>query len=590
MIRGRGIGAKERLFLSYLVLITATVAAIAVGVGLSLRHQLERMTLRDLRRDLVLVRGMLGGTLPPAAAADAAADRLSALSGRRVTLIAPDGRVIGDSDVESARLPTLENHLDRAEIQAAREGRIGYARRNSASVGAPHLYLAAPLRRGGVLRIAVPLREVDAAIWALRRNTLTVGAVALLFAAVFSWTFSRAFTRPLREVRTVARALADGDLSQRVMYSRHDELGELGGILNKLAGELQQRLAQLEAERAEMQTLIDGMAEGVLALAEDGTVRRANPAARRIFSLAPGRTDLAPQAVARRPAFLSLVQRALAGGSVAATELQHDGRHLLATGQPLAAGGAVLVFLDVSELRRLEDARRDFVANASHELKTPLTAIRGYSETLLDDDLPPALRHQFAATVQVNAERLQRIVDDLLDLSRIESGGWRVRPELLPLAEVAWSNWEPLADSARVAGIDFATHLDDQALRVYADPSALRQIFTNLFSNAVRYSGKGGSVVVRARRDGSAVVVEVADTGHGIPAAHLPRIFERFYRVDPSRARAEGGTGLGLAIVRHLVERHGGRVDASSELGRGTVIRFTLPDPAVPVEGAVTRS
>ncbi|HEU0078008.1 MAG TPA: ATP-binding protein, partial [Longimicrobiaceae bacterium] len=253
--------------------------------------------------------------------------------------------------------------------------------------------------------------------------------------------------------------------------------------------------------------------------------------------------------------------------------------------QPLAAGGAVLVFLDVTELRRLEDVRRDFVANASHELKTPLTAIRGYSETLLDENLPPELRRRFAEVVKENADRLQRIVDDLLDLSRIESGGWRAEPEEVAVAEAAEEAWAALEEDASARGVAFEVRIAPGCDHVRADPSALRQVFTNLLHNALRHTPAGGEVTVSAdcaapapdAPPGRWLRIEVADTGSGIPAVHLPRIFERFYRVDNARARAEGGTGLGLAIVRHLVESHGGTVEAESELGRGTVVRFTLP-------------
>ncbi|HEU0052607.1 MAG TPA: ATP-binding protein, partial [Longimicrobium sp.] len=269
-----------------------------------------------------------------------------------------------------------------------------------------------------------------------------------------------------------------------------------------------------------------------------------------------------------------------------------DGRQLLATAQPLPTGGAVMVFLDVSELRRLEDVRRDFVANASHELKTPLTAIRGYSETLLDPTLPEALRAQFAETVKANADRLQRIVDDLLDLSRIESGGWRVQPEIVSVCEIARDAWGAFERKAREKRARFIANLAPECEFVFADPSALRQILSNLFSNALRYIPEEGTIEVSARevpppanrivRTGDVrpwVEVAVRDTGAGIPSSHLPRIFERFYRVDAARSREEGGTGLGLAIVKHLVEGHGGTIEAESQLGRGTTIRFILPTP-----------
>ncbi|HEX7240773.1 MAG TPA: ATP-binding protein, partial [Longimicrobiaceae bacterium] len=438
---------------------------------------------------------------------------------------------------------------------------------------------------GGVVRLAVPLRETARAVSRVQRGIFGVGIAAMAFAGLLSFAFSFAVTRPLRHVVAVARDLARGDLSRRVQAPYRDEIGELGTVLDSLAAQLQRRLGQLEGERAEMQALIDSMAEGVLALGADGTVRRANPAARRMFGLDRDPRGLTPSEIARRPGFLRVVERALAGEQVSPAELVHDGRHFLSTAQPLAGGGAVLVFLDVSALRRLEDVRRDFVANASHELKTPLTAIRGYSETLLDENLPPELRRRFAEVVKGNADRLQRIVDDLLDLSRIESGGWRAEPETVEVEEAAGEAWSTLEREAEEKGVGFAVEVSPGCGHVHADPSALRQVFTNLFHNALRHTGPGGEITVAARcapppREGAAgrwVQVEVRDTGSGIPAVHLPRIFERFYRVDTGRSRAEGGTGLGLAIVRHLVESHGGQVEAESELGRGTAVRFTLP-------------
>ncbi len=575
--------ADLRLFLSYLALIGVTVVALTIGVGLTLRRHLVEMVADDLRHELMLAIALHGQAagLPP----DGLADRLGAVSGRRVTLVGAGGRVVGNSDVPASEVPMLEDHSDRPEIRAALAGRLGRSVRMSHSVGSELLYLAAPAARGQVVRLAVPLDDVNAAVARVQRGILGGGLIAMFFAGLLSLAVSVAVTRPLRQAAAVARGLAAGDLSRRVHARHGDELGELGQVLDTLADELQRRMGQLEGERAEMLALVDAMSEGVLALGPDGRVRRANLAARRIFGLAGEPAGLVPQEVARRPAFLRLVERARAGEQVSATELSLDARHLLATAQPLAAGGAVLVFLDVTELRRLEDVRRDFVANASHELKTPLTAIRGYSETLLDENLPPELRRRFAEVVKENADRLQRIVDDLLDLSRIESGGWRAEPREVAVAEAAGEAWHALEADAAARGVGFEVRVAPGCGHVRADPSALRQILTNLLHNALRHTPGGGEVVVSAACAGPAagagpgrwLRIEVADTGSGIPAVHLPRIFERFYRVDNARARADGGTGLGLSIVRHLVESHGGTVEAESELGRGTVVRFTLP-------------
>jgi two-component system, OmpR family, phosphate regulon sensor histidine kinase PhoR len=573
----------HKLFLSYSLLVAAVVAILTAGVDATLRRPLLDDAAAELSREIALGREVYDGS--PALGPDPLARHLARVTGHRVSIIAADGTVLGDSGVEPERVSELENHGGRPEVAAALATGTGTAVRFSTSVDADLLYAAALTERGEVVRFAVGVEQIDAAVIRVRRRVLQVGGFALLLAAAFSFSFSFAVTRPLRRMRAIAAAMAAGDLGGRVRPSGSDELADLGGALDALADELQRRLGQLEAERGEMTALIDSMAEGVLAVAADGGLRRANPAARRIFGLGSEVAGVPPEAVARRKPFLDLVRRALGGEAVAATELTHDGRHLLATAQPLAAGGAVLVFLDTSEVRRLEGVRRDFVANASHELKTPLTAIRGYSETLLDD--PPAeLRRQFAETIRTNAVRLQSILDDLLDLAKIEAGGWPLAAEPVSVAAAAAEAWQPFADAARERSVAFGVEVAAGGERVLADPGAFRQILTNLFSNAVRYTPAGGRIdLVASPPSGGWLRVEVRDTGSGIPTPHLDRIFERFYRADPARSRAEGGTGLGLAIVRHLVERHGGRVEALSEPGRGTTIRFTLPIADGPSSG-----
>ncbi len=585
--------ADQKLFLSYLAVIAAVVVALTLGVGSMLRRQLTAIVADDLTRELVLVRTLEEHT--PAMPPDSLADWLGGLTARRITIIARDGRVRGDSEKDGAALAAMENHGGRPEVRAALRGRMGEDVRVSATIGAEYLYLAVPASNGLIIRVSVPLREVNRAVTRVQRGIFGVGVIALVLTSLLSFGFSRVVTWPLRELAGTARAMAAGDLAQRARARGHDELTEMADALNGLAGELQRRLGQLEGERAEMSALIDAMNEGVIAVDAQGRVRRANPAARRMFSLGPDPRGTLPEAVAPRQGFAALVRHVLEGEPVPATELTVGGRSLLATAQPLTGGGAVMVFLDVSQLRRLEGVRRDFVANASHELKTPLTVIRGYSETLLDPDLPPELRRQFASTVQVNAQRLQHIVDDLLDLSRLESGGWRVQPEIVSVADLARDAWAGVGDAAARKDARFGVEVPPDAEFAYADPSALRQILSNLFGNSLRYIPHGGGVEVRARAvaspalDGGAgearaparpwLCIEVADTGAGIAVEHLPRIFERFYRADPGRSREEGGTGLGLAIVKHMVEGHGGTIQAESQPGRGTTIRFTLPTP-----------
>lgn len=565
----------QRLFLSYLSLILVTVVPLSLGAHLLLRRHLTELVESDLRRELLVGRALYDAS--PGLAADSVADLIGSLTGRRVTIVATDGEVLGESTLDGAELRAMTNHRGREEVQAALRGGVARSERLSPTKGVQSLYAATRSARGEVVRLAVPLEQVDRALGRVQQGILGVAGAALLMAAIFSFGFTVAITRPLRRVQAAAMALASGDLAVRLRERRTDEFGQVAAALDSLADELQRRLAQLEEEQAQTQALIDAMSEGVLALAPSGEIRRANPAARRIFGLSSRLAAVAPEAVSRRPDFLRVVRRVLGGETVHLTELTGEGRSLLATAHPLPDGGAVLVFLDITELRRLEGARRDFVANASHELKTPLTAIRGYSETLLEPDLPPELVHRFAETVKTNADRLQRIVDDLLDLSRIESGGWVVHPEEVRVAEVAREAWASQSVPFARKQIRLELAIDPAAAIAHCDPAALHQILCNLFSNALRYTPDGGVVTVRARPDGRDwVSIAVADNGAGIPTSHLPRIFERFYRVDPARARAEGGTGLGLAIVKHLVEAHGGQVEADSTLGQGTTIRFSL--------------
>jgi signal transduction histidine kinase len=340
---------------------------------------------------------------------------------------------------------------------------------------------------------------------------------------------------------------------------------------------LSARLAELERERSEMAALIASMVEGVVASDARGAVTTMNPAARALLGIGE---DEAPPPIGellRSRSARDVVESAVAGRMSTGVDAEIGGRTVLLTGHPLDQGGAVLVLHDVTDLKRLETVRRDFVANVSHELKTPLTVIRGYAETLQGGDQPPALRAQFLETILANARRMQQLVDDLLDLSRIESGGWRPEPADVPLEPLAREVWAQVARGPRGEGRAFQVECGPGADVVRADAEALRQVLSNILDNAVRHTPAGGTVVVRATHESGGTRIDVADTGPGIPSDHLPRIFERFYRVDPARSRELGGTGLGLSIVKHLVEAHGGHVEARSTLGAGTTITAVFP-------------
>ena len=421
--------------------------------------------------------------------------------------------------------------------------------------------------------LAAVLVIVDEVSW---RDLVPVALVALALGSVLVWAAARSVAAPIASLRDVTRALAAGDLSVRPSLTGQGDLGDLATAVHRLAEEFAARISALEAEDALLVALIDSLNEGVIAVNGRSQVVRINAAGRQLLRVredVPFPVDRLPR---DRPLHLA-IQDTLRGVSTDLFELEISGRLVSLTARPLVGGGAVVAFFDLTPVRRLEAVRRDFVANVSHELKTPLTIIGGFAETLASDDPPAARRKEFAEMIRSNAQRMQRLVDDLLDLSRIESGGWVPNPTITDVRVIAAETAAQLRDTADEKGITLEIAVDESAATVHADRTALRQILANLLENAVRHTA-GGTASVRTERDGGGVWVHVADTGPGIPAEHLPRVFERFYRVDTGRARSSGGTGLGLAIVKHLVEAHGGRVRADSAVGRGTTIGVFFPD------------
>lgn len=544
-------------------------------VGTGLRRELEALYEARIRSELALGAELLANM--PGADPDSMASVVAGRIGSRVTLVDPSGRVLGDSDVPAGGLAEVEDHGDRPEVRGALDGEVTFARRESATVGRRLLYGAAPARLGTrpvVLRVAASLDAVDATLSRSRLAVALSGLAAAAVALVAAYVLSRTITRPLRSLADRAALLAAGDFSgPGPRTSAVTELDELAHSFNRLADELQARLSELARERDEIQALIDCMAEGVIALTDDARVLRTNRAARELLRL-PQPPPFAPAGtIVRHPELRDLLEESVTR-PVQTREVEMGTRHLVVSSRVLDGGGAVITLLDISELRRLEQVRRDFVANASHELKTPLTAMRGFAETLLEGEPPDHLRREFLGSIQKNTERLQRLVDDLLDLSRLESGGWKAKREEVDVARAADEAWDGFSETAAAKGVEFRVVGGAGAL---ADAGGLEQIFQNLFDNALRYTAEGGSVTVGIAGDDRQVEVAVRDTGVGIPSRALSRIFERFYRVDAARDREMGGTGLGLSIVRHLVSAMGGKVTAESELGRGTTIRFTLP-------------
>jgi len=564
-----------RFFTSTVLLVTVTVAGLLIAVERLLRERLVAGEAAELEHEARLVAVAL-----PADSArwPDAARSLGMLLGHRVTLIDATGRVRGDTEFGRDALPRLENHAGRPEVRQALSDGAGSAQRLSASTNESQLYVA--VRGGppglGIVRVSATLTAVDAHVHAVQRAVAGAGVLAIIAAAVLAWGLSRTLARPLLELGDAARAIA---LGQEPSFPdvRVPEIADHATALRGMHTELEARFAELRRREGEMTTLVASLTDGLVAADARGEIVTGNPAARRLLRL-PASGSLPPLSeLFHDKAAREIVRDITAGRDVESREVTLGGHALLITGRVLPDGGTLLVLRDISDLRRLETVRRDFVANVSHELKTPLTSIAGYAETLAAEAAESEAK-RFAETILANATRMQRLVDDLLDLSRIESGGWQPAPAVLDVATAARDAFTPLADRAAAGGVRFEAVVPAEAAHVVADPEALREIFTNLFDNALRHTPRGGRLRVTADRVDGGIAVAVSDTGSGIPGEHLPRIFERFYRVDPGRSRAQGGTGLGLAIVKHLVEAHGGRVTAESTLGKGTTIRSTFPN------------
>jgi two-component system phosphate regulon sensor histidine kinase PhoR len=573
-----------KLFFAYAGLILATAVLFAALISAQLKQQVLEHFRERLRDDAVLLRSRL---------AAGRRDELQQLTrqlahetGTRMTAIAADGTVLADSEQDPAR---MEPHGDRPEIaQAAAEG-TGTWVHLSRTLGIRMMYFAQRVDDAtgqpiGFVRVALPMQSVEQRV---ARTQGLVWGVALLVGvatlAVTSWVVAR-ITQPLRSLTAAAEAITAGQYGHKVHAPSGDELGALADAFNRMSAELGQQVHRIRDDQALLTAVLGGMVEGVVAVDVNQRVLFANDAARTLLVLPPG--DLAGRpiwAIVRHPAVQQTVQEALASERPCRAEFEtaSPARRTVALlagrlhGEP--PPGAVLVFHDVSELRRLETVRRDFVANVSHELKTPLSSIKAYAETLLAGALDePQTSRAFVRQIEEQAERLHSLILDLLSLARIESGQEVFEIEPVAVAEVVSACVEQYAGAA--AGKQLSVVVEPcSPMQVRADPEGLREILNNLLDNAIKYTRDGGRIMLRWRPDDSAGLIEIQDTGIGIPPHERTRIFERFYRVDKARSRELGGTGLGLSIVKHLVQAFGGSVSVSSEVGRGSTFTVRLP-------------
>jgi len=580
------LGFRAKIFLASLGVAAAALGVFAVIVVYE-RRQDERATIEmRLVSQAQLIAELLIRNTPTGSDQDLddEADRLSQLIGARVTLIAPDGKVLGDSDLDGQALADVENHAQRPEVQEARARGVGIEARYSTTVRIEMLYAAVTARHPRVryVRVALPLTTVAEQIRRVGTQAVIAFALAIPFALALAWLASAVLSKRVRAIAAVAQRYKEGDLSRPIYDYGPDELGEVARVLDGSVQQLGRRLDELSRDRARLDAILSGMVEGVLVLDGHGRIQLANRAARAMLRMDDTSIGRPYVEVIRHPEIAEQLGTALRGEDIDSRELaltRDPGRTFVARAAPVArggGGGAVLVLHDITDLRRADQIRRDFVANVSHELRTPLTAIRGYVEALLDGETDAEDTKKFLEIIARHSARMERLVSDLLRLARLDA-----RQEALDLAPCDLQQLfntvvGDVAQTAEAKRQMVTTAVDPAACRITADPAKLHDVLRNLVENAVHYSPDTATIRLEARRENGAVRISVSDSGPGIPPDDLSRVFERFYRVDKSRSRP-GGTGLGLAIVKHLVELHGGQASAENRPEGGARFVITLP-------------
>ena len=566
---------RNRIFLKLLSVFALVIAATAMAFDLSIQGAWENSLRQEIERNLREKTLMFAHRVNSDSTHDLQniTSQEALAAGARATVIDADGKVLADSEASASG---MENHSQRPEFVSALKGEVGSDTRRSRTVGTPFLYVAAPIS-GGAVRLAYPLSDVDAATSYVYRTLWLGSGIAFAVAVLLAAFIAQLTSRRLQRIVKFAGRISEGDLKARVDEPSGDEIGVVGSALDTTAHQLEDSFAALETSQHQLETLLNSMQDAVIAVGPDDRVQWANQTMNR---LVPQGTRLQAPVVetVRDPDFLRAVHMASESKRACAARSASlvPGRTFDVTAAPLPGGGAVAVLRDLTETERVEKTRRDFIANVSHELRTPLTSIQGYTETLLDGSSENDHSREFLEIIRKNAARMSRLTEDLLTLARVESGEQRFDVQPASSGELLQEAEESFREVARAQGVELKVE-DRAQTEVSADREAVHQVFSNLIENALKYGSSGGSVVLGARLSARGVEFYVQDFGTGIPSEHLPRLFERFYRVDKARSRESGGTGLGLAIAKHIVLAHGGAIGAESELNHGSRFLFTLP-------------
>lgn len=565
---------RSRIFLKLVAAFAIVIAAATLTLDITVRRSWESSLRDEIERSLRQKAVMFAGRVEnePGHSVQQIATEEAQASGARATVIRNDGLVLADTDANPTE---MENHATRPEFREALAGRVGSSSRVSHTVGIEFLYVAAPIA-GGAVRLAYPLNAIAEANHRVRKTLAGASILAMLIAMLIAAVAAQSITRRLQRIVTFSGQIAEGNLGARIDEPSNDEIGKVARSLDRTARRLEESFQAVERSRRELETLLNSMQEPVIAVGADGNVIWANQRMERMLPSGLHKNAALVENV-RDPEFLAAFSQALQTRQVATVKAHaiFPGKVFNVAAAPMPSGGAVAVLTDLTELERVERTRRDFIANVSHELRTPLTSIQGYAETLVESATDPNSR-DFLEIIRKNAFRMARLTEDLLVLARVESGEKEFKLQPQVPSELLREAVQGFRETLSSQGIQI--EVQDGALKpVRADRDAIYQVFSNLIDNALKYAREGGRVLVGAQDVEAGVEFFVQDFGPGISSEHLPRLFERFYRVDKARSRESGGTGLGLAIAKHIVLAHGGTIKADSELNKGSRFSFTLP-------------
>jgi two-component system phosphate regulon sensor histidine kinase PhoR len=580
------LSVRLKLFIGSMAAAALAVTTMALLVPWQLRAQERLVIERRLTDESKLIADLLASARDLTEAdMDREADRLGTLVSGRVTLIAGDGRVVGDSTQTPAELPALENHASRPEVLATAGGGVGISERYSTTVQTDMVYVAIASAHPVVkyVRLALPLRDVNAQLATIGSATALALVAALVAAFILSWVFSAPLARRVETVAAVAKRYSAGDFSRPAHDYGEDELGAVARALDTAAQELGRKIDDLSRDRARTEAILAGMVEGVLIVDRQGRVQLLNRAAQDMLRVVEPATGRPYVEVIRHPDIAALLGASLRREPVASRELtlsRDASRTFVARAAAVSSvgdGGAVVVLHDITDLRKAGQIRQDFVANVSHELRTPLTAIRGYVEALLDEPSIGAEARGFLDIIGRHTGRMERLVKDLLRLARLDARQEPLERTRCGVRDAFDAVLSDLSQTVDARQQRMTVDIPSDAAYVDADPGKLHDVLRNLVENAVNYSPPQSDIRLASERHDGAVHVTVSDSGPGIPPNDLTRVFERFYRVDKSRS-GPGGTGLGLSIVKHLVELHDGQVSVANRPEGGAVFTVVLPD------------